>query len=351
MRGKTAGDGRYLTSQEKAHILAEWQKALSSPYPRDDAGGRGWPDPDVIPLCDALNRLPGVCTVQSCAGHGCAEKGYVDSPGQLWLRLDEHASRRFKAEVFGLATAKGLIERVCTLYTEDGKEITVIEFYGNERDLLPKSAKLIVSFFERILNGQSRSSCNRQRPPSTCIGCRVHRWWAWCSRFRNRWSANWCSWSTNAIHRCRASYDTEACANLRQLGNSGSPKRNPALVQPQSTARRWPAMRRAAWLIVIAVLGLGDYATAGNFIKDSGTARFKGRHGEQFIRASRAADHVNGTDLSHHVTFKEPVCSVERKKNAHHASFLRPKFGHFDLGTQTSIMCLAWQNIRIGQPL
>jgi tRNA(Phe) wybutosine-synthesizing methylase Tyw3 len=27
-------------------------------------------DADCIPLCDALNALPGICTVESCCGHG-----------------------------------------------------------------------------------------------------------------------------------------------------------------------------------------------------------------------------------------------------------------------------------------
>jgi len=26
-------------------------------------------DPEIVPLADALNRLPGICTIASCSGH------------------------------------------------------------------------------------------------------------------------------------------------------------------------------------------------------------------------------------------------------------------------------------------
>jgi len=63
-------DGRYLSVGEKHRIFAQWSAEQRHAIGRDDLGGEGWPDRDVLPLCEVLNSFPGVCTVQSCAVTG-----------------------------------------------------------------------------------------------------------------------------------------------------------------------------------------------------------------------------------------------------------------------------------------
>lgn len=54
--------------------------------------GRGYygrrMDPEVVKLCDALNSLPSVKTVESCCGHG-------ERPFAIWLRIDSSVALRF----------------------------------------------------------------------------------------------------------------------------------------------------------------------------------------------------------------------------------------------------------------
>jgi len=39
-------------------------------------------DKEVINLCDALNKLPGVRTVESCCGHG-------KQPFRIWIKVKD----------------------------------------------------------------------------------------------------------------------------------------------------------------------------------------------------------------------------------------------------------------------
>ncbi len=138
---------RYLSVEGKQENLAEWNqaKSLATPENKRELGGHGYPDPDMIPWCDQLNTIPGVCTLQSCAGHGSAQEGYVASPGHLWILLDRELTKRFRARAFELAVRQE-IERVSTLYSSWGQEIALIVFAGNERDSLDKSMRTILRF-------------------------------------------------------------------------------------------------------------------------------------------------------------------------------------------------------------
>ena len=71
---------RHLSADEKAKILTVWREQQQT-----GAAGHGDPDPDMIPWCEKLNALPGVCTVQSCSGH--RENGYLRSGHQPPFRL------------------------------------------------------------------------------------------------------------------------------------------------------------------------------------------------------------------------------------------------------------------------
>lgn len=139
-------NGRHLTDQEKARILAEWERTHTGPLDTDE-GGCGYPDPDMIPWCAKLNAIPEVCTVQSCAGHGSGRT--VVSPGHLWLRLGPSMDAAFDRAAFRLS-AHPCIERVARVYTAWGEEITSITFAGNERNLLAKSLHAVLLFFRSL---------------------------------------------------------------------------------------------------------------------------------------------------------------------------------------------------------
>lgn len=140
---------RFLTEDEKRAEIAEWEAACRAwPSASGDVGGRGFPDPDMIPWCRAVNAIPGVCTVQSCAGHE-SPGGYY-SPAHLWLRLDPAMSAAFNAEALRLSANTARIEQVSRVYTSWGKEIASITFAGNERDSLNESMALIVAFLQSL---------------------------------------------------------------------------------------------------------------------------------------------------------------------------------------------------------
>jgi hypothetical protein len=142
---------RYLSGHEKAVEIARWLSLCASdPHTGPLDGGRGFVDPDMIPWCEKLNAIPGVCTIQSCSGHGSARTGYVESCGKIWLLLDPSMSWAFDRQAFRLASHDDLIEQVARIYAPWGKEIASIAFAGNERDSLYRSMRLIVAFLRSL---------------------------------------------------------------------------------------------------------------------------------------------------------------------------------------------------------
>ena len=143
---------RHLSEQEKGRVLATWDKHRRD-YPND--GMYGHPDPAMNPWCDAINALPGVCTVQACSGH---RRDLGGTSGRcLWLRLDESASSRFDALAFELARQPG-IERVYRLYSPWGEEIVDISFQGEEHGCLDETMKTIAKFLWKITRSLSEDS-------------------------------------------------------------------------------------------------------------------------------------------------------------------------------------------------
>jgi hypothetical protein len=140
---------RHLSPEGKRAELAEFDRYKAEHQaPPDDAGGRGFPDPDILPWCDRLNALPGVCTLQSCAGHEYSDGSH--SSGQLWICLSPAMARGFRERVFDLAQHSPPIERVYTLYAAWGQEIVDVRFAGNECGLLAESMELVVEFFSGL---------------------------------------------------------------------------------------------------------------------------------------------------------------------------------------------------------
>lgn len=138
---------RYLTDSEKVGVVESWREVTGGMRPTDEPDGL--PDRDMISWCEKLNQLPGVCTVQSCAGHGSGDGVTVREPGHLWLRLSERMAEAFNREAFALARAPG-VERVGRIYQPWGEEITSITFAGNERNSLSQSMGTILRFFATL---------------------------------------------------------------------------------------------------------------------------------------------------------------------------------------------------------
>ena len=146
------GPAKDAFSREKAEILEGWEESKRTLMRWPGVkGGYGYVDADIVPLCDALNRLPGICTLQSCAGHPAGELGGYVSPGHLWLQLDQRMARRFEEQAHQLA-AEPVIERVEKIYWEDGKETVTVHFKGNESGRLAESSTAILKFFEKLHN-------------------------------------------------------------------------------------------------------------------------------------------------------------------------------------------------------
>jgi len=50
-------------------------------------------DPEVVPLCKALNTLPGIETIESCCGHG-------EYPFRIWFKVDGRVDPRMTGLFF-----------------------------------------------------------------------------------------------------------------------------------------------------------------------------------------------------------------------------------------------------------
>ncbi len=144
-----AGTTRFLTDPEKDREIASFaarreDKAHYRTAHPEARGGEGWIDPEVLPLVDALNAIPGVCTIQSCSGH--ARESYV-TDGQLWLRLDESTTRAVDARI-GELLAHDVIHRVTRQYAfhngSEPHEFLDIRFTGER---VADVQRVLVAFF------------------------------------------------------------------------------------------------------------------------------------------------------------------------------------------------------------
>lgn len=129
--------------------MAEWATYRAEPFNPAEVGV---PDPDIYPLVDALNALPGICTVQSCAGHVRAsplDGADVYWPAHLWIRASETVLRAFQAHVWRLMEYDG-IERCAVLYHPTLGDLIDLQFAGNERGRLAESSDWIRRFFVSV---------------------------------------------------------------------------------------------------------------------------------------------------------------------------------------------------------
>ncbi len=137
---------RYLTRKEKDDVLARWRQQCASAT--HDCGA-GLPDPPIVPWCQKLNSIEGLCTIQSCSGHGPDGQGYRSS-GHLWLRLSAPMMQRYIEEGGDLAADKDHIERAGLFYDSAGAQVAFIEFRGAEQGKLDESAAAIYEFFRAL---------------------------------------------------------------------------------------------------------------------------------------------------------------------------------------------------------
>ena len=158
---------RFLTDAAKRNILASWEQTKRD-WGLGSLSGVGEPDSDIVPWCDRINALPGLCTLQSCAGH---LRGGVIEAAHLWIWMSEAAAKNFDRAAFSLLRRRDRIDWISKHYLHDGKEIASITFFGNERDLLESSVSIVYDFavrtrqMEKILQliGDQRRADLRRR--------------------------------------------------------------------------------------------------------------------------------------------------------------------------------------------
>lgn len=149
---------RQLTPLLKAQTLERWEETKADFERQRQAGtlpavtgGLGYPDPEVYELCDRLNRIDGIVTVQSCSGH-CHEGEEVSLwSGQLWIRLNTAMRNAYVTWAPELLETKQ-IERAGLLFSHDDGDVADIIFAGLnvDQDTLSASAEAIVQFFTTL---------------------------------------------------------------------------------------------------------------------------------------------------------------------------------------------------------
>ncbi len=133
---------RHLTPAEKTRELARWAEICST----SPSSGPGTPDPEIVPWCERINELDGICTLQSCAGHLDGEHGHE---GHIWLWLDRDRLNELQDRGIELADRNG-IERVSVIYQPWGQEIVEVCFKGVPADRLDSSMGVVLGFLESL---------------------------------------------------------------------------------------------------------------------------------------------------------------------------------------------------------
>ena len=133
---------QYLTAVTKESTLAYWSQQKLKLRPDGDPGGNGWTDPEIVPLVDALNSLPGIVTLQSCAGHA----GYR---GHLWIWCDATMARRLEAQRIGL---RGVAASWRELNDSERRAVATLSFDGLDvsAEAFSQSASTILNFFRGL---------------------------------------------------------------------------------------------------------------------------------------------------------------------------------------------------------
>lgn len=150
----------YMTPDAKAKEMAEFRKRRKEHRPGGHLAGLGHPDLDILPYCDEINELSGMCTLQSCAGHG-AHRSQGTYVGNLWLWMDAATSAAMDAQAMVLEGSP-LIESVSKLY-RSGRVVWDLSFQGNNHEpgRLEDSMRVLLPFLRALRSRPSPSDAER----------------------------------------------------------------------------------------------------------------------------------------------------------------------------------------------
>ena len=132
----------------KQIVLADFMRLRCEGTPEGNQGGRGYPDPDILPLCDWLNTYERVCTLQSCAGHS-PRPGHGASEGVLWVVLPDTAITKLRSLASEFVRLPIIQVSVCWSLHE--REFVSVGFRGNESGQLGSSLAALKRMFSAIL--------------------------------------------------------------------------------------------------------------------------------------------------------------------------------------------------------
>lgn len=151
---------RFLTQTEKTRELLRWEelktnlleKITSGKLQQKELGGLGYPDPEVYDLCDRLNSIPSICTLQSCSGH--IHRDDLNNhmwTGALWIKPTNLIRNRFVGFAPMLLNSPD-IERTSLFFHRELGDVIEIIFHGlnYNKATLRRSSNTIVKFFHSI---------------------------------------------------------------------------------------------------------------------------------------------------------------------------------------------------------
>ena len=145
----------HMKPADKHHELLLWEETKDGPR---GAGGAGFPDDRIIPLCTRINKLSGICTLQSCAGHPRTEERQWSAPGNLWLWFGERTFDAFVHHASKLAEDP-LMEGVDLLYgryrPDDRRVVASLIFHADDKEpsMLEHSGDVILDFLVNLPRG------------------------------------------------------------------------------------------------------------------------------------------------------------------------------------------------------
>lgn len=147
----------YLTAIEKEATLAYFAKRRVDLRSPSEPGGDGTQDPEVLPLCDRINALDGLCTVQSCSGHRQRQPGGKSawaSEACVWLRVSCAWHDALLSAGFDLAALRNVYDVAAHFDRVDGA-VWRINFAGLDVEERPtqtvkESVDRLARFFEGL---------------------------------------------------------------------------------------------------------------------------------------------------------------------------------------------------------
>jgi len=141
---------QHMVPATKDYEVREWEKAKTGPRGEP---GEGYPDTRILLLCDKINELPHICTLQSCAGHTRSSERRWASDAHLWLWFDEKRFHRFVVRACELAK-QSYINEVALLYGRypDNRVVASVHFQGDnvEPSLLENAGATIYTFLKGL---------------------------------------------------------------------------------------------------------------------------------------------------------------------------------------------------------